>query len=112
MVDQADTWRRVAATPAALPAVQPALDTYASAGHLSVSWTPRPPALLLGEVPGVSRRGARHPADRLRLGVAEFPGTGDALGIDVEGHGRDEELLADVDLSRTVGWFTTKYPVA
>ena len=30
----------------------------------------------------------------------------------MEGHGRHEELGADVDLSRTVGWFTTKYPVA
>ncbi len=34
------------------------------------------------------------------------------IGIDVEGHGRAEELGADVDLSRTVGWFTTKYPVS
>ena len=34
------------------------------------------------------------------------------IGIDVEGHGRHEELAADVDLSRTVGWFTTKYPVS
>ena len=32
--------------------------------------------------------------------------------IDVEGHGRQEELAPDVDLSRTVGWFTTKYPVS
>ncbi|MFL5656682.1 MAG: amino acid adenylation domain-containing protein, partial [Ktedonobacteraceae bacterium] len=30
--------------------------------------------------------------------------------IDLEGHGR-EELFADVDLSRTVGWFTSKFPV-
>ena len=30
----------------------------------------------------------------------------------MEGHGRDEELAAGVDLTRTVGWFTTKYPVA
>ena len=30
----------------------------------------------------------------------------------MEGHGRHEELGAEVDLSRTVGWFTTKYPVA
>ena len=34
------------------------------------------------------------------------------IGIDVEGHGRAEELGSDVDLSRTVGWFTTKYPVS
>src|SRR5262249_57556064 len=37
---------------------------------------------------------------------------GKAMGIDVEGHGRHEELAGDVDLSRTVGWFTTKYPVS
>jgi amino acid adenylation domain-containing protein/non-ribosomal peptide synthase protein (TIGR01720 family) len=30
--------------------------------------------------------------------------------VDVEGHGR-EELFEDVDLSRTVGWFTTVYPL-
>jgi non-ribosomal peptide synthase protein (TIGR01720 family) len=31
--------------------------------------------------------------------------------IDVESHGREEALLGNVDLSRTVGWFTTIYPV-
>ena len=30
--------------------------------------------------------------------------------LDLEGHGR-EEVFADVDLSRTVGWFTSLYPV-
>ncbi|MCP6760180.1 MAG: amino acid adenylation domain-containing protein [Fischerella sp. CENA71] len=32
------------------------------------------------------------------------------LLIDLEGHGR-EDLFDDVDLSRTVGWFTTLFPV-
>ncbi|SDY98564.1 non-ribosomal peptide synthetase, partial [Nitrosomonas halophila] len=31
--------------------------------------------------------------------------------IDLEGHGR-EDLYADVDLSRTIGWFTSLFPVA
>ena len=35
---------------------------------------------------------------------------GHAVLIDLEGHGR-EEMFADVDLSRTVGWFTSLYPV-
>ena len=35
---------------------------------------------------------------------------GPAVLIDLEGHGR-EEIFADVDLSRTVGWFTSLYPV-
>jgi amino acid adenylation domain-containing protein/non-ribosomal peptide synthase protein (TIGR01720 family) len=32
------------------------------------------------------------------------------LRVDLEGHGR-EELFDDLDLSRTVGWFTSVYPV-
>ena len=39
------------------------------------------------------------------------PWTGsDVLRIDLEGHGR-EALFEDVDLSRTVGWFTSIFPV-
>ena len=33
-----------------------------------------------------------------------------ALLVDVEGHGR-EELFDDIDVSRTVGWFTSLFPV-
>jgi amino acid adenylation domain-containing protein/non-ribosomal peptide synthase protein (TIGR01720 family) len=33
-----------------------------------------------------------------------------SLVIDLEGHGR-EDLFEDIDLSRTVGWFTTLFPV-
>ncbi|MCB1053926.1 MAG: non-ribosomal peptide synthetase, partial [Acidobacteria bacterium] len=32
------------------------------------------------------------------------------VAVDLEGHGR-EELFEDADVSRTVGWFTTVYPV-
>src|SRR5207302_5435963 len=32
------------------------------------------------------------------------------LAIDLEGHGR-EDLFAELDLSRTVGWFTTLFPM-
>ncbi|MFF7070322.1 amino acid adenylation domain-containing protein [Streptomyces pseudovenezuelae] len=31
--------------------------------------------------------------------------------VDVEGHGREEEAVDGADLSRTVGWFTTLFPV-
>jgi amino acid adenylation domain-containing protein/non-ribosomal peptide synthase protein (TIGR01720 family) len=37
-------------------------------------------------------------------------GGGAELLVDVEGHGR-EDLFDDADTSRTVGWFTTIYPV-
>jgi amino acid adenylation domain-containing protein/non-ribosomal peptide synthase protein (TIGR01720 family) len=37
-------------------------------------------------------------------------GAGNAVLLDLEGHGR-EEIFEDVDLSRTVGWFTSLFPV-
>ncbi|MBM7173230.1 non-ribosomal peptide synthetase, partial [Streptomyces sp. G44] len=46
----------------------------------------------------------------LALALARWTGH-DRVRLDLEGHGR-EDLLDDVDLSRTVGWFTTVYPVA
>ncbi len=70
--------------------------------------------MLLGEVPAAFHAGI-HEVLLIAFGLAwaEFLGTGGApIGIDVEGHGRHEELAADIDLSRTVGWFTTIYPVA
>jgi glycopeptidolipid biosynthesis protein len=114
VVEQAEVWRQVAATPAVLPAVEPGVDTYANAGLLSVSLDVETTRMLLGEVPAAFHAGV-HEVLLIAFGlaVAEFLGTGAApVGIDVEGHGRQEELGADVDLSRTVGWFTTKYPVA
>ncbi|MFA5707932.1 amino acid adenylation domain-containing protein [Mycolicibacterium sp.] len=109
----ADAWREVVAVPPALPAPQPATDTYAGAGQLSLSLDTGTTAQLLAEVPAAFHAGVQ---DILLLAFglawAEYLGTaGTPIGIDVEGHGRQEEL-ADVDLSRTVGWFTTKYPVA
>ncbi|MEW6736614.1 MAG: condensation domain-containing protein, partial [Acidobacteriota bacterium] len=41
--------------------------------------------------------------------LAEWTGE-ESLLIDLEGHGR-EELFSDLDISRTVGWFTTIFPV-
>ena len=114
VVGLAEAWRQVAATPTVLPAVRPEVDTFAVAGSLSESLDAETTRLLLGDVPAAFHAGVQ---DILLiafgLALAEFLGTGGApVGIDVEGHGRYEELAADVDLSRTVGWFTTKYPVA
>ncbi|MDR3663776.1 MAG: condensation domain-containing protein, partial [Mycobacterium sp.] len=115
VVGQAQVWRQIAATPTALPAVRPEVDTYASAGNLSMELDVETTRMLLGEVPAAFHTGVN---DILliafALAVAEFVGTDNApIVIDAEGHGRQEEdIAADVDLSRTVGWFTTKYPVA
>ncbi|MGE2725866.1 amino acid adenylation domain-containing protein, partial [Mycolicibacterium pulveris] len=121
VVAQADAWRRVAAIPAALPAPQPAEDTFATAGYLTELLDAETTHMLLGEVPA-----AFHAAVHeilliaFALAWAQYLGTdGAPIAIDVEGHGRDEDvaLAGDgaeqhIDLSRTVGWFTAKYPVA
>ncbi|WP_068185777.1 non-ribosomal peptide synthetase [Mycobacterium sp. UM_CSW] len=114
VVEQARAWRQIAALPAELPAVQPAVDTYATAGNLSVELDAETTRMLLGEVPAAFHAGIHEILlIAFALACAEFLGTGAApIVIDAEGHGRQEELDSTVDLSRTVGWFTTKYPVA
>ncbi|WP_197501776.1 non-ribosomal peptide synthetase [Mycobacterium sp. 1164985.4] len=114
VADLAQAWHEVEAVPSELPAVQPALDTFAMAGRLSVELDIETTRMLLGEVPTAFHTGVH---DILLIAFAlaatEFLGTGGApIAVDVEGHGRAEELIDGVDLSRTVGWFTTKYPVA
>ncbi|UPW03322.1 amino acid adenylation domain-containing protein [Rhodococcus pyridinivorans] len=46
----------------------------------------------------------------LAVAVASVRG-GDQVRIDLEGHGREEQVVPGADLSRTVGWFTSMYPV-
>ncbi|MDA2890725.1 amino acid adenylation domain-containing protein [Mycolicibacterium sp. BiH015] len=122
IVDQAEIWRQITATPAVLPPVSPEVDTYDTAGTLSVDLDADTTRMLLGEVPAAFHTGI-HEVLLIAFGLAcaEFFGAlsamdsaGTPICIDVEGHGRTEELAAGdtVDLSRTVGWFTAKYPVS
>jgi amino acid adenylation domain-containing protein/non-ribosomal peptide synthase protein (TIGR01720 family) len=111
---QAASWKQVTAAPVTLPAAQPAVDTYASAGQLSVSLDVETTRLLLGEIPAAFHV-RMHEILLIAFGLAwnEFRGAyATPIGIDVEGHGREEDLGPDIDLSRTVGWFTAKYPVS
>jgi non-ribosomal peptide synthase protein (TIGR01720 family) len=66
---------------------------------------------LLRDVPGVFHTQVND-ALLAVLGVvlASWTRSGSVL-VDVEGHGR-EDVGADIDVSRTVGWFTSLYPVA
>ncbi|WP_275413248.1 condensation domain-containing protein, partial [Rugosimonospora africana] len=71
---------------------------------------------LLTSVPAVFHAGVN---DVLLAGLAlavarwrrERGGHGDEVLVDVEGHGRQEGLVDGADLSRTVGWFTSLFPV-
>ncbi|MFE6404521.1 amino acid adenylation domain-containing protein, partial [Streptomyces alboflavus] len=71
---------------------------------------------LLGAVPAAFRGGVNDvllaglglavARWRERRGVAES-----SVLVRLEGHGRQEEIVPGADLSRTVGWFTSVYPV-
>ncbi|MUM30254.1 condensation domain-containing protein, partial [Mycolicibacterium sp. CBMA 295] len=123
VVRHADTWRKVTEVPAPLPPVRPEVDTYANAGQLSAELDVETTRQLLGEVPAAFHAGVQDIL-LIAFGLAwkEYfrtaTGTGSGpISFDVEGHGRNEDIGgdesgSDVDLSRTVGWFTTKYPVA
>lgn len=45
----------------------------------------------------------------LGLAVHKWTGTEDIV-VNLEGHGR-EPIIPDADISRTIGWFTSQYPV-
>ncbi|MEU4626609.1 non-ribosomal peptide synthase/polyketide synthase [Actinoplanes sp. NPDC023801] len=65
---------------------------------------------LLRTAPGVYRTRVNDVLlAALAAALSGWTGT-DRVRIQLEGHGR-EDILGDVDLSRTVGWFTTMYPV-
>ncbi|MFE7033883.1 amino acid adenylation domain-containing protein, partial [Streptomyces sp. NPDC057621] len=101
----------VAGAAAALPTDGDGANTYASARSVTVRLTPEDTAALLRTLPETYRTRVN---DVLlsALGRVLCAWTGhERVLVDVEGHGR-EELFADVDTSRTVGWFTTRHPVA
>ncbi|MEJ2856828.1 MULTISPECIES: amino acid adenylation domain-containing protein [unclassified Saccharothrix] len=86
-------------------------NTYATAREVTVRLSEKDTAALLRDVPEVYRTQVNDVLlTALGRVLADWTGD-DHVVVDLEGHGR-EELFDDVDLSRTVGWFTTVYPVA
>ena len=84
--------------------LDPRRDTAATAKRLSLTLPPALTAPLLTSVPA-----AFHGKINDVLLAALVLAVGRALVLDIEGHGRED---ADgIDVSRTVGWFTTLYPV-
>jgi amino acid adenylation domain-containing protein/non-ribosomal peptide synthase protein (TIGR01720 family) len=104
-------WQAVGGGFDALPVdLQGGENTVGSTRSVFVELTEEETQALLQDVPAVYRTQV---TDVLLAGVLEafWKWTGrDRLLIDVEGHGR-EDLFEGVDLSRTVGWFTTIYPL-
>src|SRR5437588_711427 len=86
------------------------------AGHLTLALPGAITDALLGRVPAAFHGGINDVLlTALVLAIVNWcrrhgRDNAPAVLIDVEGHGR-EGIFADVDLSRTVGWFTSLYPL-
>ncbi|MGC9498925.1 condensation domain-containing protein, partial [Streptomyces sp. WG7] len=115
-----DLWRAVLDTEDPLLAdrrTDPARDTLGVARRLTAALPAPATEALLGPVPALFRAGPEAAMlTALALAVARWRrergrGDGSAVLVGLEGHGR-EEIVPGADLSRTVGWFTSLYPVA
>jgi len=96
--------------------LDPALDRVGNEGRLSIKLDASVTGPLLTRVPAAFHG---HINDVLLTGLAmalakwrqQRGGRADqAVIVEMEGHGR-EEIFEGVDLSRTLGWFTSLYPV-
>ncbi|HXN80684.1 MAG TPA: condensation domain-containing protein, partial [Steroidobacteraceae bacterium] len=91
-------------------------DVAGTAGHLTLTLPASLTGALLTRVPAAFHCGINDVLlSALVLAIAQWcrrreRGPGTAVLLDLEGHGR-EEIFADVDLSRTVGWFTSLFPL-
>ncbi|MFC7447922.1 amino acid adenylation domain-containing protein [Rhodococcus daqingensis] len=119
-----DHWLSVSRTPdpaLGSRALDPALDRCGAAESITVSLAPEFTGPLLGAVPAAF---GGQVGDVLLTGLAAVlahwrgqagSGAGSSetqVVIDLEGHGREEDAAGrPVDLGRTVGWFTSLYPV-
>ncbi|MEV0177421.1 amino acid adenylation domain-containing protein, partial [Streptomyces sp. NPDC050803] len=117
--DQLPYWREVlegsaaTADTAGIPALDPALDTHGTAASLRLRLPAEVTRALLTTA---AARYRVRPDDVLlaafAAAVTAWRGTDDpTVLVDLEGHGRDALGADDADVSRTVGWFTSLYPV-
>jgi amino acid adenylation domain-containing protein/non-ribosomal peptide synthase protein (TIGR01720 family) len=103
---RAATDGRIARLPVDFPG---GANTEASAASVVVELNEAETSALLQEAPAAYGTEIN---DALLTALARALGewAGGATLVNVEGHGR-EEIIPNVDISRTVGWFTTEFPV-
>lgn len=105
----AESRRPISNLPVDFPVTKEA-NTVDSSGGLSKSLTVEETRILLHEVPEVHQSQINEVL-LTALARAFAPWTRvSSLLVDLEGHGR-EDIGAPVDLTRSVGWFTTIFPV-
>ncbi|WP_349345279.1 amino acid adenylation domain-containing protein [Streptomyces rapamycinicus] len=114
--DELDMWTRMTGDPGltvATDALDPARDDVRSLRSLTVVLDPARTEPLLTTVPAAYHAGVDDVLlTALVLAAAHCYGTAEAtaLLVNVEGHGR-EDIAEALDLTRTIGWFTSMYPV-
>ncbi|EWM19535.1 linear gramicidin synthetase LgrC [Kutzneria sp. 744] len=107
--DELAHWKSLTAD-AGLPTDADGVNTMGSVRTITVGLDAEHTRALLQDVPGVYRTQVNDVLlSALGRTLAEWTGR-DRVLVDLEGHGR-EQLFDDVDLSRTVGWFTSIFPV-
>ncbi|WP_042368094.1 non-ribosomal peptide synthase/polyketide synthase [Streptacidiphilus neutrinimicus] len=104
-------WRRTAAAPVALRAPGQGANTHGAAATVTVTLEPKLTDALLRHVPDAYRTQVNDVLlSALGRTLTRWCAS-DTVLVGVEGHGR-EDLFDDMDLSRTVGWFTAEFPLA
>jgi amino acid adenylation domain-containing protein/non-ribosomal peptide synthase protein (TIGR01720 family) len=94
-----------------LPVDRPGDNVLSTAATVSVRLDADLTRALLQDVPAVYQTRVNDVLLSALVTVLSAWTGGDTVGVELEGHGR-EDLFDDVDLSRTVGWFTSVFPVA
>ncbi|MFD7057658.1 condensation domain-containing protein, partial [Streptomyces mirabilis] len=118
-VEELSQWRQVVSGPdpdlGARP-FDPAVDTMATVEHVSLELPTDATQTLLTTLPAAFHGGVNDGLlTALALAVAKWRerrGISESSAlIRLEGHGREESVAPGADLSRTMGWFTSMYPV-
>nr|WP_296777875.1 non-ribosomal peptide synthase/polyketide synthase [Rhodococcus sp. (in: high G+C Gram-positive bacteria)] len=114
-----ELWRGIAATDDPIlgaRAFDSKIDVQSTVERVSVVVPPSVTKSLLTAVPDAFRGGVNDGLlGALALAVEQWRAqrgiTAPATLVQLEGHGREEALVPGADLSRTVGWFTSLFPV-
>ncbi|MFJ6074074.1 non-ribosomal peptide synthase/polyketide synthase [Streptomyces sp. NPDC093065] len=114
--DELPLWQRVLSTPADLPGVRRAAPpgTVAAARHQVFVLPPEDTADLLTRAVERFDASVQHVLLAALATAVRAADGGSTVRFlaHVEGHGREQQIREGFDLSRTVGWFTSLYPVA
>jgi non-ribosomal peptide synthase protein (TIGR01720 family) len=118
LASELPVWQRILAPapPAVGDHLDPARDVYATAAKVSKRLSTARTVPLLGPVPAAFGAGIQDILlAAFGFAIARWSGlrgrSRHPVLVDVEGHGRYESVAPGIDLSRTLGWFTSMYPV-